>query len=204
MLVKLRLPKIAYNFRLKYPLLFSTLKITPFYNKIISLMMLPSGGFCYLPTLEKHPIFSIVYFRGFYVPSWYRKRKTCLTLISNVRQYKRVSNFEVWPGKGIQYARSAGSWGKITSRNMNSYTAVAYLPSGVRKIVSTFGLILPGRGAGIDKRLIRNTKSGFWRSFGFKSIVRGVAMNPVDHPHGGRTKAIKYPRTPWGLTTKFK
>jgi large subunit ribosomal protein L2 len=33
---------------------------------------------------------------------------------------------------------------------------------------------------------------------------RGVAKNPVDHPHGGRTKSIKYPRTPWGLTTKYK
>jgi large subunit ribosomal protein L2 len=39
---------------------------------------------------------------------------------------------------------------------------------------------------------------------GKKSIVRGVAMNPVDHPHGGRAKSIKYPRTPWGLTTKYK
>jgi large subunit ribosomal protein L2 len=34
--------------------------------------------------------------------------------------------------------------------------------------------------------------------------VRGVAMNPVDHPHGGRTKAIRYQRTPWGKTTKYK
>ena len=39
---------------------------------------------------------------------------------------------------------------------------------------------------------------------GKKPKVRGVAKNPTDHPHGGRTKAIKYPRTPWGKTTKFK
>ncbi len=49
-----------------------------------------------------------------------------------------------------------------------------------------------------------NGKAGYWRSFGVKSLVRGVAMNPVDHPNGGRTKAIKYPRTPWGKTTKYK
>jgi large subunit ribosomal protein L2 len=54
------------------------------------------------------------------------------------------------------------------------------------------------------KRKITNTKSGFWRTFGIKPIVRGVARNPIDHPHGGRTKAIRYPRTPWGKTTKFK
>jgi large subunit ribosomal protein L2 len=49
-----------------------------------------------------------------------------------------------------------------------------------------------------------NGKAGYWRSFGSKSLVRGVAMNPVDHPNGGRTKSIKYPRTPWGKTTKYK
>jgi large subunit ribosomal protein L2 len=55
-----------------------------------------------------------------------------------------------------------------------------------------------------NKRLVTNTKSGYWRSFGLKPHVRGVARNPVDHPHGGRAKSIKYPRTPWGKTTKFK
>jgi large subunit ribosomal protein L2 len=55
-----------------------------------------------------------------------------------------------------------------------------------------------------ENKRYKNTKSGYWRSFGCKPIVRGVAMNPVDHPHGGRTSTIKYPRTPWGKTTKFK
>jgi large subunit ribosomal protein L2 len=55
-----------------------------------------------------------------------------------------------------------------------------------------------------NKRLVTNTKSGYWRNFGLKPHVRGVARNPVDHPHGGRAKSIKYPRTPWGKTTKFK
>jgi large subunit ribosomal protein L2 len=53
-------------------------------------------------------------------------------------------------------------------------------------------------------RKCTNVKSGYWRSFGVKPIVRGVAMNPVDHPHGGRTKAVRYQRTPWGHTTKYK
>ena len=55
-----------------------------------------------------------------------------------------------------------------------------------------------------DHKNMNNTKSGYWRALGIKSTVRGVAKNPVDHPHGGRTKSIKYPRTPWGKTTKFK
>jgi large subunit ribosomal protein L2 len=55
-----------------------------------------------------------------------------------------------------------------------------------------------------ENRNFLNSKAGYWRGFGFKPTVRGVAMNPVDHPHGGRTNSIKYPRTPWGKTTKYK
>jgi len=47
-----------------------------------------------------------------------------------------------------------------------------------------------------ENNKVFNTKSGFYRNNGVKAQVRGVAMNPVDHPHGGRTKAIKYQRTP--------
>lgn len=201
---KLRLPRITYNLRSKAPLLLSTIRVVPFYSKMVSLMVLPSGSLCYLPALDRHPVFSVVYFQSFFSSSWYKKSHICLTLVGRVKQYRRISNIEAWPGRGIQYARSAGSWGKITKRDYLTHTAVAFLPSGVRKIVSTFSLILPNRSLGIDKRIMKNTKSGYRRSFGFKSIVRGVAMNPVDHPHGGRTKAIKYPRTPWGKTTKFK
>jgi ribosomal protein L2 len=206
----IRLPIVGYNFRLTHPLIISTFKVVPFSNKILTLAVFPTGGLAYLPALDTQKIFDITFFRTYflsYMPSACMKNlksKTCMTLIATVRQYRRISNFELWPGKGIQYARSAWSWGKVTNRNLQNSTSVVYLPSGVRKIISIYSLIVPGRSAGLDKRLIKNTKSGYWRSQGFKSIVRGVAMNPVDHPHGGRTKAIKYPRTPWGTTTKFK
>ena len=74
-----------------------------------------------------------------------------------------------------------------------------------QKTFSIFSLASNGRAnLYILKKNFKNTKSGFWRKKGFKPTVRGVAMNPVDHPHGGRTNSIKYPRTPWGKTTKFK
>jgi len=52
--------------------------------------------------------------------------------------------------------------------------------------------------------LVRKFSAGFFRNHSFSSKVRGVAMNPVDHPHGGRTKSILLPKTPWGLVTKKK
>lgn len=204
MLRKVSLVRIAHSFRLTYPLVATTFSLVPFSNKILMLVTLPSGGFAYIPSLNKHSIFSVVHFHNTNTPDWVHKSRACLTLVAIVRQYRKISNFEVWPGKGIQYARSAGSWGRITSRDSSSYIAIAYLPSGVRKVVSLFSTVVPGRSAGFEKRDLGNTRSGYWRSFGLKSTVRGVAMNPVDHPHGGRTKALRYPRTPWGKTTKKK
>lgn len=59
----------------------------------------------------------------------------------------------------------------------------------------------------VDGKLKRQNlrfKAGLLGSYGFRPKVRGVAQNPVDHPHGGRTKSIRLPRTPWGLVTKKK
>jgi large subunit ribosomal protein L2 len=70
--------------------------------------------------------------------------------------------------------------------------------------MSYYSLVFLGSLSLEEKKKFHNTKSGYWRSLGFKSTVRGVAMNAVDHPHGGRTKAVRYQRTPWGKTTKFK
>ena len=104
----------------------------------------------------------------------------------------------------MQYARSAGTWAKIIKVDSINHIAFVKLPSGVRKFFSLYSSLMLGPSALKLKRKTANTRSGFWRSYGVKSKVRGVAMNPIDHPHGGRTKSIKYPRTPWGKTTKFK
>lgn len=111
---------------------------------------------------------------------------------------------EIIPGRGAQYARSSGTKAHLIKVDMSSHTALVKLPSGVRKIFSAYSLVMFGAVSLKNKRLLRNTRSGYWRNFGVNSRTRGVACNPHDHPHGGRTKAIKYPRTPWGKTTKFK
>jgi len=67
-----------------------------------------------------------------------------------------------------------------------------------------YGLGSDGTVALPSAKKMKNNKAGAIRQRGRKSIVRGVAMNPVDHPHGGRTKAIAHPRTPWGTTAKLK
>jgi len=110
---------------------------------------------------------------------------------------------EMKPGKGAQLARSAGSSAQLVARE--GHYATLRLRSGeVRKVLSeckaTVGEV------GNESHNLRSLgKAGAKRWRGVRPTVRGVAMNPVDHPHGGgegRTSGGRHPVTPWGVPTK--
>ena len=202
--VSIRKPVIGYKFRSNSVGFIANIQLDSYINNFFFLIVNADGSFAYRPTGEWRDTFSFVYL--------IRKSQRLKTLFKKPYYYhltdlpllKHVSNIEITPGSGAQYSRSAGSSAKLLSKNPLAHTALLRLPSGVRKIFSLYSLLVIGGSALKDKRKISNTKSGYWRARGYKSQVRGVAMNPVDHPHGGRTKSIKYPRTPWGKTTKRK
>jgi large subunit ribosomal protein L2 len=70
-------------------------------------------------------------------------------------------------------------------------------------MVSIFCFVTLGRSSNINHKKEFFTKAGFYRKKGYRPSVRGVAMNPVDHPHGGRTKTSSPEYTPWGKIAKF-
>jgi large subunit ribosomal protein L2 len=96
----------------------------------------------------------------------------------------------------IKYARAYGSYAKLISINFTLQTVLIELPSKARKLFLLNTLVYKTPLAKLKQLPITVNKAGFNKNFGLKSTVRGVAKNPVDHPHGGRTKTIKYPRTP--------
>jgi large subunit ribosomal protein L2 len=114
-----------------------------------------------------------------------------------------ISLVEMQPGKGAQLARSAGSFVQLVARD--SQTAVIRLRSGeLRKVQVTCRAAI-GEVSNPEHNLIRIGKAGAMRWRGIRPTVRGVAMNPVDHPHGGgegRTSGGRHPVTPWGKKTK--
>ena len=116
--------------------------------------------------------------------------------MSQLSKNKPISLIELTPEKGIQYVRSTGCKGTIIKMDLRLQTSIIKLPSGVRKIFSTNSVGSDGCVALSFNKSLKNTKAGFKKLFGYKPIVRGVAMNPTDHPHGGRAKAIRYQRTP--------
>jgi large subunit ribosomal protein L2 len=116
-----------------------------------------------------------------------------------------VHNVELKPLKGGQVARSAGAYAQLVGRD-GSY-AILRLSSGEQRVVLGACMATVGAVSNSDHSNINLGKAGRNRWLGRRPAVRGVAMNPVDHPHGGgegRTSGGRHPVTPWGKPTKGK
>ena len=111
-----------------------------------------------------------------------------------------VHNVEMKPGKGGQVARSAGSFVQLVGRD--SGYAVLKLNSGETRKVSAECMATVGAVSNPDHMNTVIGKAGRTRWLGRRPTVRSIAMNPVDHPNGGRTKGGKHWATPWGKPTK--
>ena len=181
--------------------------MVPFFNKLLSLVFLSSGSVTYITSTTKHELFQLIkmYPNSKFLSNKYLLLKSInpriiisqgFYLVSQLSKNKPISLIELTPEKGIQYVRSTGCKGTIIKMDLRLQTSIIKLPSGVRKIFSTSSIGSEGSVALTINKDTKNTKAGFKKNFGFKSIVRGVAMNPTDHPHGGRAKAIRYQRTP--------
>ena len=110
-----------------------------------------------------------------------------------------IHNVEMKPGKGGQIARSAGTYVQVVGRDQGM--AILRLNSGEQRIVSGQCLATVGAVSNPDHGNINLGKAGRKRWLGKRPHNRGVAMNPVDHPHGGgegRTSGGRHPVTPWG------
>ena len=103
-----------------------------------------------------------------------------------------------------KFLKSFGSYGCFVNFEVVQKKSLLLLASGYYKCFFFFTFCIQGAVNVINFNKITYNKAGFFKNYGIKQNVRGIAMNPIDHPHGGRTKTVKYPRTPWGKTTKFK
>ena len=116
-----------------------------------------------------------------------------------------IHNVELKPGKGGQIARAAGSYVQLVGRDQGY--AILRLGSGEQRLAHGDCFATVGAVSNPDHANISLGKAGRSRWLGRRPSVRGVAMNPVDHPHGGgegRTSGGRHPVTPWGKPTKGK
>lgn len=130
------------------------------------------------------------------------KAGNCLVL-RNIPVGSTVHNIELKPGKGGQMARSAGTSAQLVARE-GAY-ATLRLRSGEMRKVHVDCKATIGEVGNSEHSLRKLGKAGATRWRGVRPTVRGVAMNPVDHPHGGgegRTSGGRHPVSPWGMPTK--
>ena len=113
-----------------------------------------------------------------------------------------VHNIELQPGKGGQLARSAGCYAQLIGKDAG-YAQIR-LNSGELRLVRAECFASVGAVSNPDNQNRVLSKAGRARWLGVRPSVRGIAMNPVDHPHGGRTNGGRQPVSPWGWKTKGK
>ncbi len=123
--------------------------------------------------------------------------------LRNIPLGSNIHCIELKPGKGAQLARSAGVSAQVLARE-GAYVMLRLKSGEMRKVLAECrGTI--GEVSNTEHNLKSYGKAGAKRWLGIRPTVRGVAMNPVDHPHGGgegRTSGGRHPVTPWGVPTK--
>ena len=122
--------------------------------------------------------------------------------LANIPLGTTVHNIELKPGKGGQMVRGAGTSAQLMAREDDK--ALLKMPSGELRYVQSICRATVGQVGNIEHENVSVGKAGRTRWRGFRPKVRGMAMNPVDHPHGGGEGRSKgnHPVTPWGQPTK--
>ena len=121
--------------------------------------------------------------------------------LKNIPLGTTIHNIELRPGKGAQMVRAAGGSAQLVAKE-GKYAHIK-LPSGEVRLVALECIATVGQVGNLDHENISLGKAGRSRHRGVRPTVRGVVMNPVDHPHGGGEGRVKgnNPMTPWGKPT---
>ncbi len=130
------------------------------------------------------------------------KPGNCMSL-RNMPLGTTIHCVELKPGKGAQIARSAGTSAQLVAKD-GAHVTLRLRSGEMRKVMSDCKAVV-GEVSNSEHNLISLGKAGATRHRGIRPTVRGVAMNPVDHPHGGgegRTSGGRHPVSPWGTPAK--
>jgi large subunit ribosomal protein L2 len=176
----------------------ATIEYDPNRNVRISLVVYQNGAKKYMLTPEGLVVGAIVQ-AGADIEA---KVGNCMPL-RTIPVGFTVHNVEIVPGSGGKFARSAGSSVQVIAKSEEH--ATLRMPSGEVRMVGLNCWATIGVLGNADHKNITLGKAGRSRHLGIRPSVRGMAMNPVDHPHGGgegRSKSGSHPRTPWGKGCK--
>lgn len=124
----------------------------------------------------------------------------CGYFLRDVPVGEKIYNLELTPGFGGKISRSAGTFSVLIKKYEK--VGLVRLTSGELRLFSLDCYCTLGRVGNVGHKDVIIGSAGKSRHLGRRPVVRGRAMNPVDHPHGGRTNGGVFPQTPWGKLTK--
>lgn len=126
--------------------------------------------------------------------------KSVITYLKNLQPSSLI--FNLCLKTTGQYAKAAGTFCKIITIDLDKELILVQLPTTKKKWIYWWSIAVTGRVSNIFHKKEIFGKAGYYRLANKRPAVRGVAMNPVDHPHGGRTKSNSPEVTPWGKIAK--
>jgi len=166
----------------------------------IALICYLNGSLSYIIASEMLKIGSIVEnFNNFLFINKFLPGNT--TLIKFLPIGSIINNIELYPNLGSILVRSAGSFSQIIKKYNENYIQIK-LKSGEQRLINSNCRVTLGIVSNIYNNQLKLNKAGQNINLGKKTKVRGRAMNPVDHPHGGRTNGGTFPKSPTGKLTK--
>lgn len=149
--------------------------------------------------LELNQIFNKSY--SYYNLSETKIKSSKMFFVKDIKERTFISNAELYPGEGIQLIRSAGTQGQVMTWKKHGKKCIK-LPSWKIVDIDNLCRVLIGRNYNKIYKKINYSKAGTMRHLGKRIYVRGVAMNAVDHPHGGKSGPSRASVSPWGWITK--
>ncbi len=169
-------------------------------KKIIAIIKFTNGSYSYSSLSFGSFIGQILNSTNLPRRFWYSFKPGNIVLLKFLRKYSLFYNYNF--NNRILYARASGTFCQVIDILVDDNFCKILLPSGLIKIVSVFCFVTLGRCSNIFNSQIIYGKAGYLKFKGKKPKNRGVARNPVDHPHGGRTKTNSPEVSPWGWVTK--
>lgn len=169
-------------------------------KKILALIKYLDGSYSYSSLAYGSYVGQILNTSNLPKRFWYKIKPGNTVLLRFLKKYSLFFNFNI--KNKIMYARSSGTFCQVINILLETNLCKILLPSGSKKIVQLDSFVTIGRCSNIFNLNVVYGKAGYLKFRGKKPKNRGVARNPVDHPHGGRTKSNSPEVSPWGWIAK--
>ena len=169
-------------------------------KKIICLIKFINGSYSYTPLAYGSYVGQILNTTNLPNRFWLKISPGHTVILKFLKKFSIFFNLSL-NNKTI-YAKSAGTFCQLISSNFDTNLGRILLPSGLQIFINLYIFVTVGRSSNIFNKKIIYGKAGFLKFKGKKPKNRGVARNPVDHPHGGRTKSNSPEKSPWGWVAK--